>query len=92
MQNPRTSALETSRATLGQPRADFGWALAPLGALMIIGFIGANLIAVGALQLLQGETNALYATALVIVGGAATTLAWRRGNRVIAATDAPVAG
>jgi len=90
MQISRLCASDSSTGPVpgGEPHVATGWALAPLGALMMIGYIGANLVALGVLQLLHGEANTLFAIALVIGGGTATALAWRRANRVISNVEA----
>jgi hypothetical protein len=62
-----------------------------------IGFIGATALAVGLLQLLDGEGKWLWALALALLGGVLAAASWRRALTILehadwastVATDAP---
>jgi hypothetical protein len=73
-----------------------GRALIASSLWLHIGFIGASVLAVGLLQLFDGEANLPWALALAFSGGLLAAATWHRGltvlqhaERASAATDAP---
>lgn len=52
-----------------------------------VGFIGVCAIAVGLLQLFDGETTWLSALSLGFCGGALAAAGWRRGRSILERTD-----
>ncbi len=64
-----------------------------IGAWMSAGMVGAGMLAVGALLLLQGNAREVLSVfAMTIAGGAIAAFAWRNINRILASFDASVAG
>jgi hypothetical protein len=68
-------------------------AMLACGLWMRLGFIGASLVAVGVIQLFDGETSALSALSFVAGGAVLAALGWRRAHAALASlgqVDAPV--
>ncbi len=87
MQVSTLSMPSVARITHEPSRAAPGRPLARLCAWLVTGYVGASLVAISALQWLNGDADIDHALALAIIGGAATTLAWQRAHRLIAAIE-----
>ena len=57
------------------------------GLWMLIGFVCATAVAVGVLQLFDGEANWLLALALIVCGGVLTAASWHRGRAILDHAD-----
>ena len=94
--NPKGELMNNLLATIERPpKLDTATRRAMLacGLWMRLGFIGASLVAVGVIQLFDGETSALSAFSFVAGGAVLALLGWRRAPAALAPlshVDAPV--
>jgi hypothetical protein len=66
-----------------EPDTKIQRALAACGLWLLVGFIGANALAVGLMLLFDREAGALAASALALFGGMLAAASWRRGLAVL---------
>ena len=79
--NTNTSSSPASRPQVGR-------AVVVCGLWMRVTFIGASAVAVGVMQLFDGEVTLVTALALTVVGGLLTAFSLRRARAALDAADA----
>ena len=85
--NPKGELMNNLLATIDRPpKLDIPTRRAMLacGLWMRLGFLGASLVAVGVIQLFDGETSALSAFSFVAGGAVLAVLGWRRAHAALA--------
>lgn len=84
-----TLPRQAKRAVLLVPRDRDGLATIRIGAWLSAGIIGAGMLAVGALLMVQGANPGLTAFAVTVAGGVIAAFSWRTVSHILASFDVP---